>query len=95
MKRTASVPLTSQVLSLQGYQQTRCCAPNARTRVSVSSRVRRRDSMDTEQWRETSSVTSDAQRVAKSLVHAPWRLNTCNAEHNDGLAKCTKARFPA
>ena len=37
--------------------------------------------LDTELWRETSSVTSNAQRVVRYLVHAPWRLNTCSAVH--------------
>ena len=65
--------------------------PNARTSVSASSRVRKRDRPTdpvptvTELWPEISPMTSNAQRVARYLVHAPWRLNTCSAVHSDEM----------
>ena len=49
---------------------------------------------DTEQWQETSSVTSNAQRVVRYLVHAPWRLNTCSAVHSDVGENCWMAYNP-
>ena len=81
---------------VQTCQRACCCALNARASVSASSRVRRRDRptdpvpTDTELWREISSVTSNAQRVARYLV----RLNTCSAVHSDVDEKCWMAYYP-
>ena len=100
MKHLASAPSIFRVPMLQTCQRACCCAPNARMSVSASSRVRRRDTptdpvpTDTELWQETSSVTSNAQRVVRYLVHAPWRLNTCSAEHSDVDEKCWMAYYP-
>ena len=70
---------------------TTCCLWLVLSRVKKRDRPKEPESMDTEQWRETSSAACDAQRVTKSLVRAPWRLNTCNAEHSDVVARCWTA----
>ena len=76
----------TQVADLPGV----LLCPECPHSVSASSRVRSRE-RPTELWRETSSVTSNAQRVVRYLVHAPWRLNTCSAVHSCVGEKCWMA----
>ena len=97
MKHLESRLSIFRVPMLETCKRACLCVPNSRMSVSASSRARRRDRptdpvpTDTEPWRETSSVTSNAQRVVRYLFHAPRRLNTCSAEHSDVGEKCWMA----